>query len=216
MPLLPSETNLHPSDLLDRPTDPDNEARWWVVHTRPRAEKNLARKLLAHRLGFYLPTRHQTWRSNGRLFGSHLPLFPGYVFLHARPEDRGDVLSTRMVANFLPVPEQAELGEDLQRVHRILSAGLPVEHQAALPPGTPVEVVGGVLHGLTGTVVRSGRRTGVYIQVRLIGQGVLVELDPRLLRPVKPSVSDDTGLHCRLTPVLQGEGARAPTVGAQS
>src|SRR5207248_10135983 len=189
MPLLPPETTLYPSDLLARPADPGAEARWWVIHTRPRAEKNLARKLLAHRLGFFLPTRHQTWRSNGRLFGSHLPLFPGYVFLHARPEDRGYVLSTRMVANFLPVPDQDELTEDLQRVHRILSAGLPVEHQLALPPGTPVEVVDGVLQGLTGTVVRSGRRTGVYIQVRLIGQGVLVELDPRLLRPAEQLVA---------------------------
>ena len=81
------------------------------------------------------------------------------------------------------------LTEDLQRVHRILSTGLPVEHQAALPPGTPVEVVDGVLRGLTGTVVRSGRRAGVYIQVRLIGQGVLVELDPRLLRPAEQLVA---------------------------
>ena len=125
MPLLPPETTLYPSDLLARPADPGAEARWWVIHTRPRAEKNLARKLLAHRLGFFLPTRHQTWRSNGRLFGSHLPLFPGYVFLHARPEDRGYVLSTRMVANFLPVPDQDELTEDLQRVHRILSGLRP-------------------------------------------------------------------------------------------
>ena len=140
-------------------------------------------------LGFYLPTRRQSWRSNGRWFESHLPLFPGYVFLHARPEDRGNVLSTGMVANFLSVPDQDELTEDLQRIHRILSAGLPVEHQAALPPGTSVEVVDGVLQGLTGTVVRSGRQAGVYIQVRLIGQGVLVELDSRLLRPAEQLIA---------------------------
>jgi transcriptional antiterminator RfaH len=183
MPLLPPETTLFPPDLLDRPADPGAESRWWVIHTRPRAEKGLARKLVGKGLGFYLPTRYQSWRSNGRWFESHLPLFPGYVFLHARPEDWVDVVSTGMVANVLPVPYQDELTEDLQRVHRVLSAGLPVEHQAALPPGTPVEIVAGVLQGLTGTVARNGRRAGVYIQVRLIGQGVLVELDPRLLRP---------------------------------
>jgi transcriptional antiterminator RfaH len=189
MPLLPPETTLFPSDLLEQPADPDGGARWWVIHTRPRAEKSLARKLLAQGLAFYLPTRHQSWYSNGRRFASHLPLFPGYVFLHARPEDRGTVLSTKMVANFLPVPAQGELTEDLQRVYRILSAGLPVEHRAALPPGTPVEVIDGVLQGLTGTVVRYGRQAGVYIQVRMIGQGVLVELDPRLLRPVDELVA---------------------------
>jgi len=149
----------------------------------------LARKLRATGLGFYLPTRRQSWRSDGRRFDSHLPLFPGYVFLHARAEDRGNVLSTRLVANFLSVPDQDELTEDLRRVHRILSAGLPVEHQAALPPGTPVEVIDGILQGLTGTVVRSGRQAAVYIQVHLIGQGVLVELDHRLLRQAEQLVA---------------------------
>jgi transcriptional antiterminator RfaH len=189
MPLLPPATTLFPPDVLDRPTDPDSEPRWWVIHTRPRAEKSLARKLLAAGLGFYLPTRRQSRLSNGRRFESHLPLFPGYVFLYARPQDRWAVLSTGMVANFLAVPDQDELAEDLRRVHRVLSAGLPVEHRAALPPGTSVEIVEGVLQGLTGTVVRSGRQAGVYIQVRLIGQGVLVELDSRLLRPAEHLVA---------------------------
>src|SRR5438093_24875 len=147
MPLLPPETTLFPPELLDRPADPDSEDRWWVIHTRPRAEKSLARKLVRMGLGFYLPTRHQSWCSNGRWFESHLPLFPGYVFLYARPEDRGTVLSTGMVANFLSVTGQDELTDDLQRVHRLLSAGLPVEHQAALTPGTPVVVIDGVLRG---------------------------------------------------------------------
>jgi len=189
MPLLPPETTLFPSNLLDDPAGLDSDARWWVIHTRPRAEKSLVRKLLANGVGFYLPTRRQSWRSNGRGFESHLPLFPGYVFLHARPEDRGTVLSTGMVANFLSVPDQDELTADLQRVHRILSAGLPLEHRAALPPGTPVEVADGVLQGLTGTVVRSGRQAGVYIQVHMIGQGVLVELDSRLLRPAEQLIA---------------------------
>src|SRR5688572_20857193 len=106
MPLLASETTLFPPDILDRTAGPDPGARWWVVHTRPRAEKSLARKLLSLDLAFYLPTRHQAWRSNGRSFKSYLPLFPGYVFLHARPEDRTAVLATGTVANFLPVPDQ--------------------------------------------------------------------------------------------------------------
>jgi transcription antitermination factor NusG len=189
MPLLPSETTLFPPDLLHRPADTDSGAQWWVIHTRPRAEKSMARKLLATGLGFYLPTRQQSRRSNGRRFESHLPLFPGYVFLHARLEDRGNLFSTGIVANFLSVPNQAELTEDLQRVHRILSARLPFEHRTALTPGTPVEVIDGVLQGLTGTVVRSGHQAGVYIQVRLIGQGVLVELDHRLLRPAEQLIA---------------------------
>jgi transcription antitermination factor NusG len=189
MPLLAPETALFPSDILDRAAEPGSGARWWVIHTRPRAEKSLARKLLTLDLGFYLPTRCQSWLSNGRWFKSYLPLFPGYVFLHARPEDRATVLATGTVANFLPVPDQHGLIEDLRRIHSVVAAGLPLEHQSAPPPGTAVEVIDGVLQGLTGTVVRSGRNAALYIQVRLIGQGVLVELDPCRLRQGEQSIA---------------------------
>ncbi len=189
MPLLPPETTLFPAHLLEDAADLDPTARWWLLHTRPRAEKSLARKLLGLGLGFYLPTRHQRWRSNGRWFESHLPLFPGYVFLHARPEDRCDVLTTGLIANLLPVHDQDELADDLRRVHRVLAAGVPLETQQAFPPGTPVEVIDGALQGLTGTVVKSGRQAAVYIQVRLIGQGVLVELGSRMLRPIEQAIA---------------------------
>jgi transcriptional antiterminator RfaH len=190
MPLLPAETTLYPADLLNPDfADFRGDGTWWVIHTRPRAEKSLARKLAAAGIGFYLPTRHQRWRSNGRAFESHLPLFPGYVFVHAKPGDRAVILSTGMVANLLPVADQDELEDDLRRIHRVLSAGLPLERQEAIPPGTYVEVVDGALQGLTGTVVRTGRQAAVFIQVRLIGQGVLVEVDPRLLRPTEQLIA---------------------------
>src|SRR5687768_10614286 len=157
MPLLAPETMLFPSDILDQAAERDSGARWWVIHTRPRAEKSLARKLLALELAFYLPTWCQSWLTNGRRFKSYLPLFPGYVFLHVRPNDRATVLATGAVANFLPVPDQHELVEDLRRIHRVVAAGLPLEPQAAPPPGTVVEIIDGVLQGMKGTVVRSGR-----------------------------------------------------------
>src|SRR5688572_26459777 len=121
MPILAKETMLFPSDILDRPPEMDSGARWWVIHTRPRAEKSLARKLLKLDLAFYLPTRYQSWLSQGRSFESYPPLFPGYVFLHARSEDRASVLATRTVANYLPVPDQHELLQDLRRIHRVLA-----------------------------------------------------------------------------------------------
>src|SRR4051812_29571072 len=81
MPLLDAETSLHPDDLLERTRIQAPEDRWWVLNTRPRAEKALARSCLARQLQFYLPLYHKRWRSAGRYFNSYLPLFPGYLFL---------------------------------------------------------------------------------------------------------------------------------------
>src|SRR5262249_46435054 len=55
MPLTPSEPFLFPDDLLAGPPAPEPDRRWWALHTRPRAEKALARKFLAQGLSFFLP-----------------------------------------------------------------------------------------------------------------------------------------------------------------
>ena len=48
---------------------------------RSRQEKSVARLLLDGGMPFYLPQIKQTEKRSGRTFVSHLPLFPGYIFL---------------------------------------------------------------------------------------------------------------------------------------
>src|ERR1043166_9779927 len=87
MPLLPLEPYLFPSEIFDpfaadgNAGEDDAAKRWIVLHCRPRAEKSLARQLLARQVPFFLPLFQKQWRSNGRLQSSYLPLFPGHVFL---------------------------------------------------------------------------------------------------------------------------------------
>src|SRR5262245_13822753 len=78
MPLLPAEPCCFPYSLLAEP-DPVCDEKWWVLHTRPRTEKALARSLHAGGVPYFLPLYERTWRTGGRLQTSHLPLFPGYV-----------------------------------------------------------------------------------------------------------------------------------------
>ncbi len=98
MPLVPLETPLHPPDLLQNPAKYE-PSQWWVVHTRPRAEKTLARQLLARNISYYLPFHQRQWRSRGRALCSHLPLFPGYLFLHGDHQARLQALETNLVAS---------------------------------------------------------------------------------------------------------------------
>src|SRR6516164_5481656 len=89
MPVLPLEPFVYPDNLLMQPFAPaDPSWRWWVLHTRPRAEKTLARNLLKHQIAFFLPLFQRSQRFRGRLVTSHLPLFPGYVFLLGDNQDR--------------------------------------------------------------------------------------------------------------------------------
>src|SRR5947209_246913 len=137
MPVLPLEPFLFPVDLLSAPPAPgSDDRRWWVLHTRPRAEKTLARKCLARGTPFFLPLYRKESRSRGRILRSHLPLFPGYLFLRGTPEDRLHALETNLVVRTLPVEDQATLQADLARVHRLVLSDAALTPEERLVPGT--------------------------------------------------------------------------------
>jgi transcriptional antiterminator RfaH len=189
MPLLPQEPSLYPADLFQAAAlSSEPQSAWSALYVKARAEKSLARKLLAQRIGFFLPLYEQTSRAAGRVRRSYLPLFPGYLFLHAGEEARVRVLETNLVSRFLPVADQEQLYRDLARVHRLIEAGEPLTPVERLQPGTLVEITEGVLAGTQGTVLRAGRQLQFVIEVRFLQRGVAMEVDGRMIRPVREAL----------------------------
>lgn len=186
MPLLPPEISLFPENLLDM--DPAGEeigqGRWWVLHSRPRAEKSLARSAHEENIGFFLPTFTRQWRKSGRKFSAHLPLFPGYLFAFGPPDIRDKMLATRLVANFLSVPDQNRLWADLRRVHALMYAGLPLTPEDRLTPGTRVGIIEGPLKGFEGVVIRNGHKWKLIIEVEFIQRGISVEVETWMVQPI--------------------------------
>jgi len=188
MPLLPQEPFVFPDDLLTRPgTATDGDNSWWVLRTRPRAEKALARQMLARDVAFFLPLHHRQWRSRGRLFSSFLPLFPGYLFLHGTPDAPQAALKTNQVAQIIAVPDQGQLLVDLRRVHQMIRTGVPLTPEERLEPGTLVEIVSGPFAGMAGTLLRRGTQLRFLVEVKFLQTGVSVEMEVGMFRPVSPS-----------------------------
>jgi transcription antitermination factor NusG len=187
MPLLPPEAFVWPDDLLARPTPPvDTAARWWALHTRPRAEKTLARHFLGRELSFFLPLAKKRWRNRGRLFTSTSPLFPGYIFLWGDEEARVAALTTNQVAHCIRVEDQAQLHQDLARVHRLMVSGAPLTPEERIQPGDWVEITSGPLEGLQGKIIRGGKHLRFFVEVHFLQRGASVEIDAAMIRPTEP------------------------------
>lgn len=180
MPLLELETSVYPDDLFQ--SQPASGC-WWVLHTRPRAEKNLVRKLLRDGCAFFLPLHERQWLSTGRLLRSYLPLFPSYVFLHGDPYARLVALKTNLVVNVLPVEDQAQLHADLVRVHQLIASGSLLTPEDRLQPGSKVEITSGSLAGLEGKILRRGKKTKFLVEVQFLQRGVSVELESWMFEP---------------------------------
>lgn len=195
MPILPAEPYQHPATLFETsPAHPSPGARWWVLHTKPRAEKSLARRLLKDGQYFFLPlyTRRHDRRDRPGKVDSYLPLFPGYVFLYGPEEERLAAFATKLVAQILPVADQGRLYQDLANVHRLMTLEKPLTPEKTLPPGTPIEITDGPFAGLTGTVLRRGASWHLVVEVKFLQSGVSVELEQWMVKPLdgdKPTLA---------------------------
>jgi len=179
---LPPEPYLFPADLFaGAAPSADGAQRWWVLHARPRAEKTLARGCLSRRLPFFLPLCQRHTRSRGRTLTAHVPLFPGYLFLLADEQARVEALTTNLIVNCLPVPDQVELHTDLAGIHRLMASEVPVAPEERLAPGTLVEIVRGPLAGLRGKVVKQGKHLRFVVEVHFLQKGAWVEVEGWML-----------------------------------
>jgi transcriptional antiterminator RfaH len=178
MPLLAAEPNVFPGDLFTEGTPPSGGGRsWWVLHTRPRQEKSLARQLHQAQVPFYLPLISRRSLVRGRALQSHIPLFSSYVFLLGRPEERIVALATKRVVQSLEVPDQEGLWQDLRQINRLIASGVPVHPEDRLHPGALVEIRTGPLAGLRGKIIRSASGKRFVVQVDFIQKSASVLLD---------------------------------------
>ncbi|HVX16271.1 MAG TPA: transcription termination/antitermination NusG family protein [Pirellulales bacterium] len=194
MPILSAETDCFPANLLAGLAVSDHEAplrgaetsdrTWWVMHTKPRQEKSVARDLLCREMSFYLPTISQTKIVRGRKQVSHLPLFTGYVFLFGNELERHSIMITNRIAHFLSVADPRLLTRQLHDLSRLISAGAPLTVESRLKAGDQVRVKSGALAGVEGTVVARRRRCRMIVSVSLLQQGVSIEIDDHLLEPI--------------------------------
>lgn len=184
MPALQQEISLIPENLFTLERNLTETSRWWVLHTKPRAEKAVARKLAVKDVSFFLPLYEQRKRVQRRTVTSYLPLFPGYVFLRGGDEERFLAFETNQVANCIRVEDQAAMDRDLFRVHTSIESKIPLLPEERIQPGTPAEIVTGPLSGHRGVVVRSGKNLKFVIEVNFLQRGASIEVDSSMIRPV--------------------------------
>jgi transcription antitermination factor NusG len=182
MPILRKESNLFPDDLFDIPTD---EAPWEIEHLRSRQEKAVARLLLDAGKPFFLPQVEQKKKENGRTFVSHLPLFPGYIFVRRVSGLRETLWRTNAVANILEVPDQAQLTDELQQIWNLQKSGAVLTAQKEIVAGDAVRIEHGVFAGYHGIVIKERNSMRLIVSVSILKKSVAVEFPRQALTALK-------------------------------
>jgi transcriptional antiterminator RfaH len=184
VPILREQISIYPDTLLDEPSSGPTPRRWFVLYTKARQEKALARDLLAYQVPFYLPLVKKTTLTRGRRQISFAPLFGGYVFLHGSEEERVRSLTTNRISRILPVDDQGQLVHDLRQVRQLIAANVPLTVESRMKPGQRVRVRQGAFAGVEGIVLKRRGETRLLVIVNFLQQGTSVEIDDFLLDPV--------------------------------
>ena len=140
MPILKEEPSLFPETLLEDSIQEASDRQWWVIYTKARQEKSLARDLFALRIPFYLPLIKKTSIVKGRKRLSFVPLFSGYIFIFSTEAERIKSMTTNRISRILTVNDPAQFVYDLEQLHRLITSNAPLSVEQKLAPGNRVRV----------------------------------------------------------------------------
>jgi len=167
-------------------SDPgDGEPRmWFVLHTKSRQEKALAKDLGAMGIACYLPLMKHARLHGGRRKVVEEPLFSGYVFLRGTTDEAYEADRTKRVAHIIRVQNQERFDWELNNIRLALECKAPLDPYPHLSRGRKVEVRSGPFRGLQGVIEGRGSQMRLVLQVEVLGRAVSMEIDGSIVEAV--------------------------------
>jgi len=158
-----------------------SDSLWYVAHVRPRREKKLVEACERQGFASTLPCYDSPHKYRGKTVVFRKPLFPGYVFLELKPNQREAVRQNEHVANVLDVFDQETFRRQLSDILLALETQEGVRLAPSIGEGMRVRIRAGPLQGIEGWVEHRYGMTTVLLRLDFISQAAAVKLDADLL-----------------------------------
>ena len=156
------------------------KAGWYVMYTKPRHEKAVARRLNELNINGYLPITKtlRTWCDRKRFI--EMPLFPSYVFVQLQNmleysnglDIEGALHYVRFGKEVVTVSESI-----IQNIQMVVEQGKDIEVSAEyFKPGQQLSIQRGPLTGLSCEMVRVDGRQKILVRVNLLQRNLLMTM----------------------------------------
>jgi transcription antitermination factor NusG len=156
-----------------------DDRKWFVIRTKPRREKKLAKCSFKSNINYFLPLKDSERVYQYRKVMFTKPLFPGYVFVKCNSDEHRTLVLTGHTAHFLSVPNEKELTDELKQILAGRQLGADFIDTKYLDKGTRVKIISGPFEGLTGIVEDQNNIKEVVLQINLLRQAVSVAVSSR-------------------------------------
>lgn len=163
---------------------------WFALYVQVNHEKEVSKRLEQKSVECFLPLLESWSKRLDRRKKVHLPLFPGYVFVHAVLDNYtnvhilktpGTVSILRNSEGALPIPDY-----QIENLQKMLHSPETLCPHPYLKEGDWVQVTHGPLTGCVGILVRQNRKKGrLVVSVDIIQQSVSIELNMEDVEPLR-------------------------------
>ena len=157
---------------------------WYVLHVKPRTEKQVDEFLSALRVFHYLPVFKKVSKVQRRRVVRYLPMFPGYVFTRLFPDERRRMLETHQIVHTIEVSRPRHMIHQLRQIRRAVMLPVDLKLVRNFETGEYVRVVSGPLCGVEGQVIRRGAESKLILSVDILGRALEASVFPTDLQKI--------------------------------
>jgi transcription antitermination factor NusG len=157
--------------MIEEEIDP-NRRVWYVLHVKPRTEKQVVLHLKAHGYFYHLPVYTHVRKVQRRKVRTEKPLFPGYVFTKLNPAERIVMLKTNYIVRTIFVKYPRPMIHQLRQISRASRKKPDFKPVNPYKTGELVRVAFGPFRGVEGYVKREGPKATLCLNVEILGAAV--------------------------------------------
>lgn len=157
-----------------------SQKKWYVLVTKPKAEKQISKRLSEINIENYLPLHKQQRIWHDRKKWVELPLFNSYIFVYIEDKYRSKVFEVGGILKYVSIAKKvAILSEnEIERIKKICTFLGEVEiEKSNIKIGEEVEIISGHFSGMRGQVYAHGGKYRFRISIPGLGSFVNVVID---------------------------------------
>ncbi|MBX7045923.1 MAG: UpxY family transcription antiterminator [Ignavibacteria bacterium] len=158
----------------------DDEKKWYVIQTRPLFEKKVLRQIEDKKIEVFLPEIETIRIWSDRKKRIHKPLFSGYLFVNANPDERIQAITNTvgalryvMYQKRPAIVTQREI--DSIKISLNLAERVNVEN-TTFQKGDEVMITSGPLSGLKGIVTEARGHYKLLVNIIELSASLSIEL----------------------------------------
>lgn len=157
---------------------------WYVVYTYPKKEQKIYTDLVRQKVTTYLPLHKVVRRWSDRLKELMVPLFPNYIFVQIRDNERVGVLRVPGVARFVAFEGRPTVisDEEIDMIRRLENT--PVELESHLINGDRVQIMQGPFAGLKGVLFKKQGKERFGLRLDGLRQALSLDICVSFLKKI--------------------------------